>query len=441
MKNKKTVILLLIFLLAVVVRIAPLDTSYFFWDETIYLMHAEDFKYGSAAYTEHDIRPPLVPFLLSYLPPAENLYRIFMALANSLLVILAYFFGREINTKAGLIAAFFAALLPFHIITSSWVMTDTLATLFISAALFFYWKGLKSGKTLALYLGGAFFWLSLLTKFTSLIFLPIFLLLLIIFRKKSRIHYYLSIVVTAIVTLPYLIFNYNLFGNIVQPIISAFFVVQESDPAGLYFTLFSLVDFFGILLLLFILSTKQISNKYSLFLLGWAGITIAYYLFILQRGVVKPPTLEWEAERFLLPAIMPVIILASSFVSKLKKKAVITVVIIFLLLNLFYIDRITTPAIEYENGLRSVSKEMGLYIKSTIPQETIYCMGNCPVLAYYSHHKTVIAAYHDFANHVEEVPEDAYLAVLTKANEEEFDLEKIKTIESGEWKETLYRVN
>jgi len=424
-------LLLGIFLLAITLRASP-DTSYFFWDEAIYLMHAQDFKEGNAVYTDHDVRPPLVPFVLSYLPQSENIYRIFMALINSLLVLVAFLFAREISVKAGLIAAFLVALLPFHIIASRWIMTDALATLFMALAAFFYWKG----KTRLLYLGGVFFWLSLLTKFTSFVFLPVYVIVLILNRKKITKHHFLSLLLTALITTPYLIFNYNLFGNVLHPIITAFFVVQESNPAGLYFTLFSLIDFFGIILLFFLLSRKKLDN-YKLFLFGWAAVSILYYAFILQRGVAKPPTIEWEAERFLLPAMIPVIVLAAGFLSKLKKSMMIAALILVVLLSLFYVDRITTPAIEQENGLRQATKEMGQYIQENIPPVVIYCMGNCPVMAYYSEHRIRIAAYTNFQQHIADVPDGAYLVVLTAA-EEEFNLTKIKTISAGDWTETLY---
>ncbi len=59
-------------------------------------------------------------------------------------------------------------------------------------------------------------------------------------------------------------------------------------------------------------------------------------------------------------------------------------------------SRFAQPAISHEEGLRYVTKEIGLYLKNEDVGK-ILCLGNCPPIAYYSDKKlSVIYDVNDF---------------------------------------------
>jgi len=115
------------------------------------------------------------------------------------------------------------------------------------------------------------------------------------------------------------------------------------------------------------------------------GIDVSQFTYQKKKGVAKPPTLEWEAERFLLPSLMPALILASDFVSRFRLRTIILILSLALVLQMPSYSRTFTPSISFEHGLREVSKDISLYAKSSLPEgSTIYSNLNHPVIAYYS---------------------------------------------------------
>jgi hypothetical protein len=121
-------------------------------------------------------------------------------------------------------------------------------------------------------------------------------------------------------------------------------------------------------------------------------LLIMYYWQIISRGVAKPPTIEWEVERFLLLLMPFILVFAAYFIDRLSqlkhlKKhtylvcSVVILLAIFLLAPTYY--HTYAPQIQFESGLRLVTKDIGLYLKDA-KIDGIDCIGNCPPIAYYS---------------------------------------------------------
>jgi hypothetical protein len=529
--------LIAIFLVAFLLRLFPLDTSYFFWDESVYMLHARYFAGQAVPYDELDIRPPLLSLMISPLyyfgisPEAGS--RIIMAIANSFIVLAVYLLGREISQKTAWLSAAIAAFMPYGILAGRWVMTDSLAAMLSGFAVYFFWRAFRPSpshlghedvnsrlkakanvrafgrlfgqlwdrKDFYAILSGVFFSLAILMKFTSMLVAAVLAFIFFsalagknrkaINKKASPktspefsypstdfrrtilpLAYFLFS--SIIVMLPYLIFNYLHFGNPFQVFVNAFHVVEESQPASMLFSVFSLFDFYGVFMLAFIaalalllmqagrMSGKTIGKQgqtmhrpahlggegnYLRMLAFWAVLMLAYYLFILQRGVSKPPGIEWEAERFLLPSMLPVIILGSAAISGLGKKAAIAVVAIALALQAPVYERIYKPAIQYEDGLRFVSRDISLYAGKTLGADArIYCTINCPVIAYYSGRQTIYVPPYlagDAGNNKIAAGSHAIEFVqLPDAQQGHFvsgkNLTLIKSMEHGSWKALLY---
>ncbi len=411
--------LMLIFLLAFAVRAAFPDTSYAFWDESVYLLHGQLLAGQAVGYSEAFLRPPLLPLLLAPLaglPFYELASRLFLAFLNSLVIFPLFFLtSRLFGRRQAFIAAVIVSLLPLHIINSRWILTDALGATLAFSAVASYIIGFQHGRKAMVYLGGILAGLAVLMKFTNLLLVPLLLPLFVLHRKRIE-HIAVSLLLFAAVIAPYLAYSQLSFGIPFYTIQRAFHVVAESDPAGHGFFLYLLLDSLGMLLVFLALGVfsclrrqqwGKAEAKLRIYLLYCLAVAAAYSFFIIGRGVSKPFGMEWEPERFLLlfalfaiPFISQgVSFFANSFLAILSRHlpgsistrlgplsfgiaAAATIVVALIFMHSQAI-RSYTPSITFEDGLRSSSKEMGLYLKSSGISE-FACLGNCPPVAYYS---------------------------------------------------------
>ena len=100
--NKESKYLVTLFLISFILRIIFFDTSYFMWDETVYLLNAKSYAGQTVGYEETFLRPPLLSLILSpfarlFQENYEVLAKTFIILLNSLIIIPTYYLGRLIN--------------------------------------------------------------------------------------------------------------------------------------------------------------------------------------------------------------------------------------------------------------------------------------------------------------------------------------------------------
>lgn len=371
---------LLIILLALLVRVSFIDTSYVFWDEAEYMMDGQLIATGHTPYDTMSYRPPMVPLLISWLPQEEWMIRWAFVIINSISIYFAYLIGRRFNEKAGLFAALLLALNPFHILYSHYIMTDSIAMLFMMVSFHFYLEWDNSWKA---YAGGAFLALSILTKFTSLAFIIVLLPLWYSARKHwPRILG--SFGMAFILILPYFIYSWARFGSPFFTFIHGFGLVNISDSTSASSTAGMIFSLLSPLLLCFAVYgfyTHRRDAKVSL--IGfWLVFMLIVFIVLVQRGVDKPPGIEWLAERFLLPALPAFVVLSGLGLSKLRFSHATIVVAIACVISYPAYARLFVPAIDLENGLRQVTKEAGQALKDI--NEPVSCIGNCPPVAYYS---------------------------------------------------------
>jgi len=384
--KKESIPLIIILIGGVFLRTLFIDTSYAFWDEAVYLENAKLFAFGESNYNELDYRPPLVSFLISPLFNLNNseLYiRSFMVLLNSLTIVAIYFFIKELyGKKCALIGALFLAILPFHIIYSQYVMTDSLLALFITILLLFMIKFKKEKSVKYLVYVGIFSALAFMTKFTAISIIPIILFPFLIKIKKKDV--LLIILSSLIVILPYLLFQYFTYGNFTDFLFEAIKHVSKPEPVRPDLFLWWYIDLFGPLLLPFIFGIIILIKKKDYMPLYWGFTLFLLILFITNQGVDKPPDMLWLTERFLLPIVPFILIISSRALSDLPFKKITLFLILCLIFYFSLYQRYLQPAITLEDGVRGATKEMALYIGSNIDENAIiHCNFNCPTLAYY----------------------------------------------------------
>ncbi|MEK6967573.1 MAG: glycosyltransferase family 39 protein [Nanoarchaeota archaeon] len=411
MKKKSNLkLLFLIFLVALLLRITFFDTSYFFWDETVYIMNSQFIVEGKAPYVQVYDRPILLPLLIAPFYKSEILLRSSMIFLNSLMVFAVYFLGRNFNEKTGLISAFIIAIFPFHIMASRWVMTDSLAALLICMSLALYLSGIKKNSFLLYGLGGLFLGLSILMKFTSVLVIGVLVVLFFLFKLDFK-KIVFSFLCALLSVLPFMIFSKQYFGGYFFIIIKAINAVVLYDPINFIVVIFNIFLFFGFIIF-FALINKSKNRKLNYLMLFWLALGLGYFPLLSQRGIAKPEGIEWEMQRFLFPALVPAVILASSFLSRMERKKAY-ICFFFILLSFIPMYKIAyIPMIGFENGLREVSKEIGIYASENLETDAqILATKNYPSIAYYSGKKT--------SNKIEELDKTKkiYVMIIEKNSE------------------------
>src|SRR3989338_1412791 len=177
MKNKELKFMFILFFISLFLRVIFFDTSYFIWDETVYLMQGKLIAGDSAGYEEASIRPPLVPMMLSLLwklfpDNYELLSRALLTFLNSFIIFPVYFLGRLVNKKTAILSSVLISLLPASIINSRYVLTDHLGAVLALTAFVLFFIGTKhKEKSYLMYIGSFVLALAILTKFTNLLML------------------------------------------------------------------------------------------------------------------------------------------------------------------------------------------------------------------------------------------------------------------------------
>lgn len=382
-----------IFLASIIIRLLFVDISYVFWDEGAYVGNAKFFAFGETNYSELAVRPPLIPLIISPLLFLHNefLIRVLMVLINSTLAIAVYLLVKEMfETKAALIAAFLVAILPFHIIFSGYIMTDSVLALLIASLSFFCLKFSGNKERKYIFLIGLISGLVFLTKYTAVVIAPVILLPFLLMKKFGFKDALLLLTTFLAVILPHLMSQYFLFGNPLQFLPSAVSAVSNAEPVTLPLLGWWFLDLIGLIIVPLAIGIYMMVKEKDWIPLYFFFSLYLIYLVIVNQGTDKPPGILWLTERFLLPTLPFALVIASRALSTLSIRKIAAFMVATLIIFVPLYQRYSQPAIYLEDGKRAATREMAEYISANInPAETIYCNFNCPSLAYYIPQKVV----------------------------------------------------
>jgi 4-amino-4-deoxy-L-arabinose transferase-like glycosyltransferase len=121
--RKLYLILIFLFILGFLIRFFPFrtDSDFHFWDETVYLQHAEILSgYREDNYDEFDFRPPLLPVIIALFYKLKHsvvIAHMIVALIASFGILSTFFLAKTMfeNEKIALISAAILLLNPLHI--------------------------------------------------------------------------------------------------------------------------------------------------------------------------------------------------------------------------------------------------------------------------------------------------------------------------------------
>lgn len=356
---KENKLLICILLIALIIRVVfVFSTPVRIWDETVYANLGYDlsqnpFHYSVASsgwsdfipsedsiysWPKMGFRAPLLPYLLAlfYLFNLGFLVKFFMPLVGALSVLLVYLFGKKLfNKNVALYSAILFSLIPLHITYSAKILTDVLFTFFVLLTFFSFWKGYEEGNQKHKILFGVFLALTLLSRYTALWIIPVFLFYFLIRDKSLNFlkdkNLWFAILAFFAVLIPWFFYGSLEYGNPLGAFI-------HGAKAALYWggvqswTFFFRYwwSMFSITGLIFILGVAHICYKKS-FLKKEIYLLLIWFAFFLGMAIYMPH----KEDRFIL-AISPVISLISGyFIEKIKKyKKLILIGITFLLVVL-----------------------------------------------------------------------------------------------------------
>ena len=384
--------------LAALVRAVPLTYSHF-WDETVFLQHAEVILDGRGNYQEFFHRPPLLSVLYALgFALWDDIYvaNIVQAVVTTLAVLFAFLYVRgAFGVVSGIAAAFLFAFTPYLVETSHELLTDMPAVAFMLAAM---WLFDKPGPRFAI-LAGAAYALAVQTRFTSLFLIVYFALDASLSLKKLR-QLAILVVAAGVTIAPYLIWVRWNYGSFLFPFVLARRIVTEwTAPVAPRFYFDAVLEIFPPSLWLFFalgllspamcraMRYQSEGTKRQLALLMWGLAFLAYMLTIGHKEV-----------RYLLPLTIPVVIISALGVAAscrwIARQAgpvwVAGALLGFAVAVADYASPFQKLRGPWTDSSESEEVQIAGYLREhSTPADTIYAAHNFPVLAFYSGRKTV----------------------------------------------------
>jgi len=359
--KKEIKILIALFVIAFIIRgIFVFATPLKIWDETVYANLGYDLSknildYSVAnngwsdfipsggdsfyAWPKMGFRAPLLPYLLSplYLFNLGFLANFFIVFIGALSVCLVYILGKKMfNKKVALYSAGLFLLIPLHIVYSAKILTGVLFTFFVLLTFLSFWKGYEENNKKHKILFGMFLALALLSRYTALWIMPIFLLYFLArdkslkFLKDKYLGYsILAFFGTLIPCFIYGIFEYN------NPIGAFIHGAKASAYWGglqswhfffdYWWQMFSIIGIVFAIALIYILYKKEFFKKEIYLLLIW-------FAFFLGMAIYMPH----KEDRFILAIVPTIALISGYFIDKIKryKKLILIGIIIVTLFSL-----------------------------------------------------------------------------------------------------------
>jgi len=404
--------LVLIFIIALLVRIIfVFSMPIKLWDETIYLNLGADLSKNFLSYSfsngwsdfipsggddfygypKAGFRAPLLPYLISifYFFNLEFLVNFLLPLVGALSVIAVFKLGKELfNEKVALTSSLFFAFVPIHVFYSARVLTDVLFTFFVILTFISFWKGFEKENKKHKVLFGFFLALTLLSRYTALWIIPMFIAYFLIRDKSLKIvkdkYLWFSILTFFATLIPWLIYGFLEYHNPFGAFIHGFKASAYwggIQPWNFFFyewwQMFSIIGVFFVIAFIYIVYKKEILKKEIYLLFIW-------FFFFLAMVIYMPH----KEDRFIL-AVLPVLVLISGyFLNKIRrfKVQICIIILIILIFSLFSFFGNTYKT--YHNINTDCFEQIGQKIK-TIQGDFLIVSENPPLFRYYAQKENV----------------------------------------------------
>lgn len=350
MDKKIKYFLIILFIVSFLLRVS---LSFFspikYWDETIYtnlgrniiLYHEYSFLHGFADFSPNwplaGFRPPLLPLMIAFI----SLFTFNQFFLNLLIPILSSFGAVGIfllskklfNQEIAVYSSVLFILSPLNIFWGSKILTDTLLVTMIIFSVYFFWSCFfeKSNTYRNAIFFGLFSGFAFLSRYSFIWFFPLFFIFLLIKYKNFKFllekKLFVGIITFFVITAPWFIYNYFLYGSLFGFLIQANEASLRWGGNSISFYFISFLKNFIVFIpfiLLGILKDKKYKKDSKIFIALWFLI-----IFILAS------LMSHKEDRYLLSLLPPLCIFSAIGISKLKKYASLSflLIVIILLIN------------------------------------------------------------------------------------------------------------
>jgi len=331
MKEKIRIVVLLLCLLVMYLVLNFIDPL-LLWDENVYLANAR--SHISISNFKEDFRFPLLEYIIAliWFITGESIFvaKLAMILFSLGSIYVFYLIAKEyFSDMNAFLATILFSLSPLMIYWGFRVYTDNVALFFMSVSYYLIIKGFDNIE----FLVGIIFALSFLTKFSFGLF-GIAVVIHFLFKKRlKKILMFSAGFILALV--PWMIYNYIHYSNIIWDIILQWSVVQiytHVEPISKHFINASYIG--GILLLFIpfgiINLIKEKKNYVIMFI--YSGLNIFYYFSIVPLKEIR---YYFSIISFLYIIMFSGILFASNKIRSLTIKRIMYIIIIFSIMSLF----------------------------------------------------------------------------------------------------------
>lgn len=274
------------------------------------------------AWPKIGFRAPLLPYLLSpiYFFNLGFLANFFIVLVGALSVCLVYTLGKKMfNKKVALYSAILFLLIPLHIVYSAKILTGVLFTFFVLLTFLSFLKGYEENNKKHKILFGVFLALALLSRYTALWIMPIFLLYFLVKDKSLKFlkdkYLWYSILAFFGTLIPWFIYGIFEYKNPIGAFIhgakaSAYWGGLQSWHFffDYWWQMFSMIGIIFVIALIYILYKKDFFKKEIYLLLIW-------FAFFLGMAIYMPH----KEDRFILAIVPTIALISGYFIDKIKK--------------------------------------------------------------------------------------------------------------------------
>jgi len=357
---KKNKWILIVLLFSLIFRLAFAFTSNIpWWDESVYLNLGHDlaqnpFDYSVAnhgwsdfipsggdtnyGYPKMGFRPPLLPYLLAlfYFIKCGFLTKLIVPIFGTATVFLVYCLGKEIfNKKVGLISSAIFSFVPVHVIYSGKILNDVVVTFFIALAFLLFWKGFEKGDKKSKILFGIVIGISLLTRYTTMWVVPIFLFYFLIRDKSLKFlkdkYLWYAVVGFFAVLIPWFIYGYFEYGNIFGGFIHGFkgAAYWGGNQSWKFFFqnhwyLFSISGILSGISMLYVFANGDYKKRQIYLILIW----ILFYFVMLM-------IMPHKEGRFIVPIVPALSLVSGYFLIKIRdyEKLIVGIIILVLIIS------------------------------------------------------------------------------------------------------------
>lgn len=382
------------------------------WDEAVFLDSAKLIANGEG-YILDQFRPPLFPHLLSLFMFSGTAVKLIPPLFSVMSVIAIYYLGKALYSRqAGLLSALFLSSSHLFIFFTAKIFGESVFVFLMTMSILFFYSGIRKDERLFL-LAGLFAALSLLTRYTGLILVPLFGMMLIVERKHLKSKWLWAGVFVFVVSLyPWLSFCDCVYSSPFGCMEANFRIVEDTagfmpDAGNWTYYLDKSVAIFGFAFLLmvpavfFMQKERKLPDK--LMLSGF--VLCLVFLACVARKEIKYAVSFFPIFYTFIGYGAYRILYSKDNNGKEKIKAVPSVLILSILLIAELSSGISLLYDDYLSG--SAQREAAEYLKSEgVSKGTFIMTENYPVFHYVT--EAGIIKFSDMGQGFGEVDEDSF---------------------------------